>query len=383
MRFFKKPCKLMARVSAAVLGGYLLLTPMAVAVAEEEDDSFTLNSLMGDERPFDIGGWTQFGYHDNSDGVFNTHPHRVNLHQQWLYAERVADGSEGIDFGFRFDAVYGVDAQNTQSFGNPPGSYDFDDDFNHGIYGWAFPQLYGEVAMGDLSVKAGHFYTIIGYEVVQAPQNFFYSRAFTFNFNEPFTHTGVLGTYNVSDTVTAYGGWTLGWDTGFDEFNDGDDSDGSNWLGGLSVGLSDNMKATYASVAGDFGLIGEGYMQSFVLDVTLMEDLKYIFQNDWLHLNSTLGDGEPGYDSYAFNQYLIYTISDQLAAGARGEIWTSEDNTIYQTTLGVNIKPASNLVIRPEVRWQWGDEEDERYFGDTFGVPTGDTIFGVDAILTY
>ena len=45
--------------------------------------------------------------------------------------------------------------------------------FDHGIYGFALPQVYGEVAMGDLSVKMGHFFTIIGYEVVTAPDNFF------------------------------------------------------------------------------------------------------------------------------------------------------------------------------------------------------------------
>jgi hypothetical protein len=57
MQFFKNPRKLMARVSAAVLGGCLLLTPSTALVAEEEE-AFSLNSLLGDDRPFDIGGWT-------------------------------------------------------------------------------------------------------------------------------------------------------------------------------------------------------------------------------------------------------------------------------------------------------------------------------------
>ncbi len=435
MQFFKRPTRIPTIVSAAVLGGCALFAPPtafsqeayenvpgppspdAVPVedaapleaapgeaappiqpipnpnfcqcapvcrcAPAEGDCFTLNSLLGEDRWFDMGGWTQFGYHDDSTGVFNTHPHRVNLHQQWFWIERVADGSQGLDFGFRFDAVYGVDAQNTQAFGNPPGSYDFMNGFDHGIYGWALPQLYGEVAMGDLSVKAGHFYTIIGYETVTAPDNFFYSKAFTFNFNEPFTHTGVLASYNVSDGVTAYGGWTAGWDTGFERNDDADNSKGTNFLGGLSIDLSDNMNATYATTAGDFGVIGEGYMQSFVLQIDVTENLDYIFQNDWLHTSAIDPDGDTGVDSYSFNQYLFYTISDELAAGARGEIWTVEDFTIYQTTLGVNIRPMSNVVVRPEVRWQWGDDGDERFFENTFGVPTGDTIFGVDAILLY
>jgi hypothetical protein len=387
MQFFKKPGIILAKVSAAVVGGYLLLSPSLLQAQDFEADRFSISDAFGteDDRPFDIGGWTQFGYTNKTDGVFNTHPNRVNLHQQWLYAERVADGSCGLDIGFRFDAVYGVDAQNTQAFGNPPGTYDFMNGFDHGIYGFAFPQLYGEVAYGDLSVKFGHFFTLIGYEVVTAPDNFFFSHAFTFNFNEPFTHTGVLGTYNVSDNVTAYGGWTLGWDTGFEDNNDGDSSDGSNFLGGLSVGLTDNITATYATVAGDFGLIGEGYMQSFVLDVSLTDDLNYVFQNDWLHLNAIGQDGTSGVDSYSFNQYLFYTINDHFAAGARGEIWTLDDNTIYEATLGVNIKPHPNMVIRPEVRWQTGENDAaDAFFLNNLGIPTGNgTIFGVDAILTY
>lgn len=387
MQFFKKPTKLLAVVSAAILGGVAAFAPTNVNAQDIADEKFSVSdALLGDadSRPFDIGGWTQIGYHNESNGVFNTHPNDIRLHQQWLYLERVADGSEGLDFGFRADLIYGVDAQNTQAFGNPPGTYDFQNGWDHGIYGWALPQLYAEVAMGDLSVKAGHFYTIIGYETVTAPDNFFYSHAFTFNFNEPFTHTGVLATYQVNDNVTAYGGYTWGWDTGFEDFNDGDNSDGSNWLGGVSVALTDNVTATLANVAGDFGLIGEGYMQSFVLDVALTDKLNYVFQNDWLHTNAVGSDGETGVDSYSFNQYLFYTINDNLRAGARGEIWTLDKNTIYQTTLGVNVIPHPNVVIRPEVRWQWGeDDADEAFFGNQLGIPTGDTIFGVDAILTY
>ena len=61
---------------------------------------------------------------------------------------------------------------------------------------------------GDLSIKAGHFFTLIGYEVVGATGNFFYSHAFTMNNSEPFTHTGVLGTYDLGDGYTSYFGWT-------------------------------------------------------------------------------------------------------------------------------------------------------------------------------
>src|SRR5690606_36120350 len=138
--------------------------------------------------------------------------------------------------GGRIDLMYGTDADDTQAFGNPPGTYDYLNGWDHGIYGWALPQLYAEVAAGDLSVKIGHFYTLLGYEVVGAPGNFFYSHAFTMYNSEAFTQTGAIATYKADDNVTLYGGWTLGWDTRFNQWGGG-----SSFLGGASVGITDDL----------------------------------------------------------------------------------------------------------------------------------------------
>ena len=145
--------------------------------------------------------------------------------------------------------MYGVDGPDTQAFGNNPGVWDLDPAFTRGgKYGWALPQLYGEVAMGDLSVKIGHFYTLVGYEVVPAPQNFFYSHSIMMYNTEPFTHTGAIATYEMNDCTTLYGGWTAGWDTGFDQFGDG-----STFLGGFSRNINEDASFTYITTFGDLG----------------------------------------------------------------------------------------------------------------------------------
>ena len=93
--------------------------------------------------------------------------------------------------------------------------------------------------------------------------------------SEPFTHTGVLGTYTASENLTVYGGWTLGWDTGFRQ-NDG----GSSWLGGFAYSLGDDITLTYISTAGNFGWRGkDAYSHSFLVDVNLTEKLNYVFQS--------------------------------------------------------------------------------------------------------
>jgi len=339
-------------------------------------EPYTLQkALHGDcPSPITVGGWMQFGYHNEKTGLFNKHDNRVNMHQFWLYAEKVADGTCGWDWGFRTDIMYGVDAADTQAFGNQPGNWDYLNGWDHGIYGWAMPQAYGEVAYGDLSIIAGHFFTKVGYEVVTAPDNFFYSHAFTMNNSEPFTHTGALATYKMAENVEVYGGWTAGWDSGYDAFNDGDSSDGSNFLGGASVGVTDAVTLAYITTVGDLGWRGEGYSHSIVADVTVTDSVNYVIQSDLVETNSG-GDHQVG-----VNQYLFHTINDCLKTGARVEWWKNSGVSFYEVTGGVNYRPHANLILRPEVRYQWSDNH---VFATASGIPSDEAIFGMDAIVTF
>jgi Putative beta-barrel porin-2, OmpL-like. bbp2 len=338
---------------------------------------------------YNYGGWVALGYYTDptrfstvsGDGLaFNDYPDHLNLTQAWVYFEKVASASACCaDYGYRFDMLYGTDAQKTQAFGNPINSFGtpdgWDNPWDDGVYGWAIPQLYGEVAYGDWSVKAGHFFTTIGYEVVPAPDNFFFSHALTMFNAEPFTHTGVLATYSGMDKVTVYGGWTLGWDTGFDQFGSG-----SSWLGGVSVAATDDVTFTYMSTAGNLGWRSndqDGYSQSLVGDVTMSDNVEYVIQSDYVQTQS-------GFYAIGVNQYLFYTVSDCLKAGGRFE-WFKTDNfspndsvSYYEATLGVNYKPHANVVVRPEVRWDWTNAE------NTINIPNYDeTVFAIDAIFTF
>ncbi len=368
--------------------GLMLLLAIVPSVASAQDflfgdlgDPFTITD---EDDPVTIGGWSQWGYTNRSDGVFNTYQDHFQAQQQWLYVEKVADGSEGMDYGFRMDLMYGTDAANTQAFGNDPGTYDFQNGWDHGEYGWALPQLYGEIAMGDVSVKAGHFYTLLGYEVVGAPGNFFYSHAFTMNFSEAFTHTGVLASYAASDDVTLYGGWTLGWDTGFNQFGGG-----NSFLGGASVQIFDELNATYILTAGNLGWLGDGYTHSVVLNYAITDKLNYIAQSDLVTTNvDAIADGGSTYHTIGINQYLIYWMSDRVGFGGRAEWWKANGISYYETTLGFNYKPCANLVVRPEVRYQWSPAgngfSDMKHGSNPAGLPLDEgAIIGVDAIFTF
>ncbi|MBX3444938.1 MAG: porin [Planctomyces sp.] len=346
------------------------------------DDPWTLSGAIADamcldEPCIDVGGWFQFGYTNKSDGVFNTVPHALNLHQAWFYVESAADGSEGFDVGGRIDVVYGIDAQNTQAFGNRPGRWDFENGYDHGEYGWAIPQAYGELAYDAFSVKIGHFYTLQGFEVVGATGNFFYSHLLTMNFMEPFTHTGAVGTYQIDDDTALYGGWVAGWDTGFDRLNGG-----SAFHGGFSFSPMENMSFIYTTTAGNFGWSGEGYAQSIVVTTQLTDELTSVIGGDLIHTNEGVLGGTTFHGISMYN-FLLYSISDRTAVGMRNE-WAKFDGTSYQVlTVGLNYKPMANMVIRPEYRYQWCPGAEGATPKNPLGIPVDESILGIDAIITF
>ena len=343
----------------------------------------------------EAGGWVSVGAHGNqhrnsSNGPvfgFNDIADGINLHQLWFYLGKEAktDGC-GWDWGARVDYVYGVDGQDTQAFRGT--QWDVDWDYGGG-YGAAIPQLYTEIAIDYLTVKAGYFYTLIGYEVVQAPQNFFYSHSYTQYYIEPFTHTGAVATYDGFEDFTFYAGWTAGWDTCFEKVGDS-----NMFLGGITYSPSDDLSVTYMSSIGNLDSItygtGKVYMHSIVMDLQLTDRLEWVIQSDLHHRDGQQNNVAAG----GVNQYMFYKVNECWSIGGRFE-WLYDRNgafvnpglasgSYYNLTGGINWKPHTNLTIRPEIRYDW--------FSGTYfpgGLPFDDATtdeqlsFGVDLIMLY
>ena len=340
---------------------------------------------LGEDRPLDLnfGGWLQLGYTSRSTGLFNNVPSEVRVHQAWLFVEKEAKSLDVIDWGFRFDAMYGGDGQDTQAFGNNPDHWDIDWDRGAG-YGWAIPQLYVELTYKDFSLMGGHFYTLLGYEVVTAPDNFFFSHAMTMYLSEAFTHTGALLKYSGLDMFEFYAGWTAGWDTGFDQFETG----GSNFLGGFNFQPIDEASLTYILTAGNFGAIGKGYSHSVVVNTTplgsLLPGLNYVLQSDYLDVDQDVFGSGHDYSTIGINQYLMYWFVDEIGIGTRFEWWKPNGVSYYESTVGLNLKPIPNVIIRPEIRWQWSPAADDNSAKNIIGLPVVEgEIFGFVMIFTF
>ncbi|PYN11477.1 MAG: hypothetical protein DME06_11685, partial [Candidatus Rokuibacteriota bacterium] len=74
-----------------------------------------------------------------------------------------------------------------------------------------------KVPLGSgLTLKAGKFVTLLGYEVVESPNNLNFSRSLLFSFAIPITHTGGLLSYSFTDWFSVTAGVVEGWDVSDD-----------------------------------------------------------------------------------------------------------------------------------------------------------------------
>lgn len=364
-----------------------------------------------------IGGWINVGVSTNTNRspgnwngtvTFGDRDGELMLNQLYFYVERAVN-SEGDswDIGGRADFMFGTDAIYTQAYGAPQGNWDLNL-WNERFMGTALPQAYLEVFApfgNGLKAKIGHFYTIIGNEVVTAPDNFFYSHAYTMQFGEPFTHTGVLMSYPITENWSLSAGGvtgsvTAGWDGGFNQ-----GLGAWSFLGGLNW-VSDD-KGSSAALTATSGEISEQdhnnwSMYSLVLKHDFLDDLHYTFQHDhgWA---SKVVNGTQDAEWYGINNYLVYDINDELGVGLRAEWFRDDDgfrvfspartlgplpaSSYYEFTAGLNWKPLSWVMVRPNVRYDWTDKAqafnnggaDVNYAGNR----KDQFIFSTDVVITF
>jgi len=348
----------------------------------------------------EVGGWASAGityashngdHHSNGPVLFNDRNNEFQLNQTNLFIERAIDSSKNDwQIGGRVDFMFGTDAKRTQATGLDNQILGSTNNKAFNQYDVAFPQayleLYAPVGSG-LTVKAGHFYTTIGYEVVTSPDNFFYSHAYTMLYAEPFTHSGVMASYDINDNLSVYGGAVTGWDN-FRE-NGGDWS----FLGGANLSTDDEKTSLAVSIItgenGDDSVDQNTTMYSIVLSHDITDNLHYVFQHDLGITEDGAGTGDDS-DWYGINQYLTYDINDQLAAGLRAEWFSDSDGRIsgsyganyYAVSAGVNYSPVEWLKFRPEVRYDWADANGAGAAYDN-GNENDQIAVSMDMILTF
>ena len=404
---------------------YRAAAPQEAAIEEGAtrylETDFLLNRGIETYGFIDVGiGTNAWGADWNGPITFNDRAWQGQMNQLYLINERILKEDQ-LSLGGRVDLLYGTDYIYTTATGFDGGW----NDTNGGnrYYGLAMPQLYGEVGTQALNVKFGHFYTLIGYEVVPAIGNFFYTHAYTMQYGEPFTHTGVLATWNPNDQLSIIGGITNGWDNwdnGLPTLQanpfPGSTSNAS-FLGAVTFSSSDGSQAlTLANSSGNelaaesivtpnTAFVGNRTVTSIVYSNEFTDKLTYVYQSDFGYQAYAGGDSPFYYETqgqqpgsaywYGVNQYLFYNFTDYLIGGLRLE-WFRDNNgtrvqyglrdgspeatgfagNFWAMTWGLNYLVGNNLVIRPELRYDWFSQD----LGNAalgVGLPFGKTAGGL------
>ncbi len=369
--------------------------------------------LFGEGERSRVSGWLDGGFIGNFgvppskfNGPYNAvdRANEAMMNQVYFIAERTlpTDGSNGI--GYRTDLLYGEDFPLAMSLGweTNPGPTDW----NSGeYYGLAIPQLYAEVGNQDISLKLGHFYTIVGYEGVPAVGNFFYQKAYSYQFAGPFTHWGGLVNWNASENVEIDAGLVNGWNGLASPYSD------ANFLGRIRAKNDDNSFATsFAIVSGNEGNDFSPLFQpapvltsanrtrySLLFEWRPTDNTEYVF-HQWLGTQAKgLANGGTALWT-GIDQYLYYRVSKTWLCGARFEWFQDTDGTrvglnrpsnpnhvplpgnYYSLTVGPNWVPTGNFLMRPCFRWDFfgGPTGPRRSYND--GVSNQQTMLGFDMI---
>ncbi len=244
-----------------------------------------------------------------------------------------------------------------------------------GYYQIALPQFYFDLAHDDWVFRFGHMVTLMSYEVIQAPQNFFYSHSYQFTYAVPFTHTAAMATKKFGEDKE----WSItgAITEGNDVFSDGH----PNFLGSINYAQKDGKSSlTFAITTGEESEFAGPDVHQTIYSLVAMKKLndcpagegqfKYVIEHD-LGIQTGPISGE----WYGIGNYFLYDINKCWSAGMRAE-WFRDNNGIrvadpyapspvsvingasfpgnfYEITLGLNWKPNLNTLIRPELRYDW------------------------------
>jgi hypothetical protein len=272
--------------------------------------------------------------------------------------------------GYKLKVNFGETAKYIHSagMGNPGDAYDLTEAYIDYV-----------AAMGNgLKFRFGKFATYLGAEVVEARDNFNYSRSFLYNYATPFTHTGLMAGYKFSDAFTANVYLVNGWDV----------SDDNNK--GKSVGASfaitpiETVQLTFNFIYGP-EQTNNSSNNRFLFDwigafkatkrLTFMANIDYGSEKD------DPKNGGNNSEWYGVAGYAKYEFTEVFSAIIRGEYFDDKNGVrtgiaqkLKEITLTAEFKIAKDLLLRPEYRHDWSNQNGFDSQNAKFNKKNQDTI---------
>jgi hypothetical protein len=358
---------------------------------------FLMKALQGtgpgallDDHRLRLYGWTDMTFTASSADDsnlplgFNWRANQFLVQQNWLRFEEpvVKTGTTEPTFGFRSDWILpGADYR----FTLPRGIFNEQLTANHGqpeLYGIDPIQFYAEAYFPTigrgLDVKIGRTFCQYGVESNDAISNALESHAYTFIY-DPFTHTGIVNTLQLTDAWSVQFGIVLGADI---FINPADEPTAMGSVKWAPPNGRDSVLFSFIANRGKFDT-EHNFNNPNVFDLVYTHQfnarLAYNYESLVGYQTGVPGIGTARWAS-AIN-YLTYTFSPRLSGTTRLELFddaqgqrTGFSGLYTAGTLGLSFKLRPGLIFRPEVRYDYND--DSRPFEDHHGLftATGDVI---------
>ena len=304
----------------------------------------------------------------------------IVVNQFLLAVERPTSvSSRGHDIGFRAAALLGTDARYTRLTGQferaTTGHYAFD---------IVEACLLASLAFGSRSgidLKVGEYLSPLGYEILAANGNPFYSHGYIFNFGVPGKHAGALMTMHVNSTIDLTAGVDRGTNTSFEA----DNNDALAFIAGGAVKLRRFTITALTHIGpenprGTAGLRPNRdlrYYNDIIIEWRVSDRLTSVTEFNYIRDDGLKADGGGA------AQYLTYQLSPVVKIAGRAEIWrdaqgafvgafpdandlifaeTGRPNRAFGggpatyvaftagTTISLRVPHVAQLMLRPELR---------------------------------
>ncbi len=211
-----------------------------------------------------------------------------------------------------------------------------------------------------LKLRFGKFVTMHGAEVIEAKDDFNYSRGLLFNFAIPFTHTGLMAGYPFSDKVSANVYVVNGWD------NTSDNNSGKTFGATLGYNPIEQIGLTFNLMYGpekDNNNHDNRFLFDWVGTFKPVKNLTLVANTDYATEEHSAADGGTG-KWYGAAGYAKYDFSDLFSGAIRAEYFDDRDGLrtgtaqkIKEITITPEFRVAKSIIVRPEYRHDWSDRQ--------------------------
>ncbi len=320
-----------------------------------DPDKVTLNFFKGTEVGGLVDTYYQW-YSTKANGMFRAFDQKhntfdVSMAEIWLAKAPASDSPIGYKVRL--------------NFGSAPSVFTPGTDSDYKNIEEAYGSYLAPVGKG-LQIDIGKFVTNAGAEVVEAKDNWNYSRSLLFQLAIPVYHAGIRLTYSPNDKVTLMGGVVNGW-------NDvADTNTGKTVMASITIKPNAATSIIENYIGGpeqpndstDWRTLSDTVI-SYTVNPMVSLMLNYDYTRDTVLGKVNTTQGVAGYAKIQANKWVAIVPRVEYFNDAQGAPWaTGAVQNLTEGTITLEVKAADNFLWRTEYR---GDFSNKSPFLDSTG----------------